>query len=91
MKCFQYMIDATAAFIDVNDTMKTFSFLRDIDQMMEKELEHNNNTMSADSFSSFVITEEEKAKIECLKGQVKLLFTACCFMCSINILLKCKQ
>ena len=74
MKCFQYMIDAAASFIDVNDSMKTSSFLRDIDHMVEREREinntTNNNNNNINSLVNFVITEEEKAKIECLKGQV---------------------
>ena len=68
------MIDAAASFIDVNDSMRTSSFLRDIDLMVEREqhINTNNNNMSA---SNFVITEEEKAKIECLKGQVLKQFS----------------
>ena len=62
LKAFQYMVDATAAAIDVNDTLKTTSLLRDIDDTIRRQEESN--------FSSFVVTEEEKAKIECLKGQV---------------------
>jgi len=62
LKAFHYTIDATAAAIDVNDTMKTTSLLRELDEMVKKE--------EATSFSNFVISEEEKARIECLKGQV---------------------
>ena len=60
------MVDAASAFIDVNDSMKTTSFLRDIDEMVAK---HGANTNSSQD-PNFIITEEEKAKIECLKGQV---------------------
>jgi len=59
LKSFQYMIDATAAAIDVNDTMRTTSLLKDMDEVVKK---HTNN-------EDFHITDEEKAKIECLKGQ----------------------
>ena len=64
LKAFHYTIDATAAAIDVNDTMKTTSLLRELDEMMKKE--------EAAAYSNFVISDEEKARIECLKGQVNL-------------------
>ena len=54
------MIDATAAALDVNDSMKTTSLLKDMDEVMKKQADNEN----------FVISDEEKAKIECLKGQV---------------------
>lgn len=62
MKSFHYMLDAASAAIDVNNNIKTMSLLNEVEDVIKQQ--------EAREFKDFVITEEERARVECLKGQV---------------------
>jgi len=63
LKAFHYTIDAAAAFLVVDRSMKALALLDEVDQMIVKQEEVN--------FRDYVITDEERARIESLKGQAK--------------------
>ena len=56
------MIDAAAAALDVNQSMKCLSILKEVDDIIKEEEESN--------YINFVVSDEERARVECLKGQV---------------------
>lgn len=62
LKAFHYMLDAASASIDVNSNIKTMSQLNKVEEVMKQQEQRQ--------YKDFVITEEERARVKCLKGQV---------------------
>ena len=57
------MIDAASAALDVNQSMKSLSILKEVDDII--------NRQEANNYEDFVVSDEERARVECLKGQVR--------------------
>lgn len=72
MKAFHYMLDAIAATIDVNNHIKAISLLNKVDEVMKQQEQRE--------FKDFIITDEERARVECLRGQVVFVI----FLLSVN-------
>lgn len=61
MKTFHYTIDAASAELNVNKSMNCLTLLEDVDGMIRQQEESN--------YQGFLVTDEDRAKVECLKGQ----------------------
>lgn len=66
LKAFHYTIDGAAAFLVVDRSMKALALLDEVEQMIVKQEELH--------FRDYVVTDEERARIESLKGQVRETF-----------------
>lgn len=62
LKCFNYTINAAAASLAVDNNMKALAFVKEAEEMVFKQ--------EKSGYANFVITDEERARIESLKGQV---------------------
>ncbi|XP_057290575.1 adenylate cyclase type 10-like isoform X2 [Hydractinia symbiolongicarpus] len=61
MKTFHYTIDAASAELNVNKSMNCLTLLEDVDRMIRQQ--------EGSNYQGFLVTDEDRAKVECLKGQ----------------------